>query len=78
MKNTIKKVARCSVVFVLFFSFIAFDVNATNDMVAFNTQTYKVHKLSCIWAVRCTKNCIAVPRTEAYKRGGVPCKVCGG
>jgi len=46
--------------------------------VAFNVQTHKVHKLSCPAAQRCTRNCVNLGRGEAYKRGGVPCKVCGG
>lgn len=49
-----------------------------SELVAFNVSTFKVHKMSCTWAARCTKNCITIPRAEAYKRGGVPCKVCGG
>jgi hypothetical protein len=48
------------------------------DQVAFNVEKHKVHKLSCHWAHRCTKNCIVIKRSEAYNRGGVPCKVCGG
>ncbi len=46
--------------------------------VAFNTSTLKYHGLSCKWAIKCTGSCISVPLPEAKKRGGVPCKVCGG
>jgi hypothetical protein len=49
-----------------------------NEDVAFNTSTRKVHKLWCRAAQRCTVNCIIVKREKAYKRGGVPCKICGG
>ncbi len=49
-----------------------------DEMVAFNTKTLKFHCLSCQWAVKCTQNCVTIPRSEAIKRGGVPCKVCGG
>lgn len=49
-----------------------------SDSVAFNTSNYKYHSLSCIWAERCTVHCITISRKEAHKRGGVPCKVCGG
>lgn len=49
-----------------------------DEPVFFNVKTYKVHKPSCHWAMQCTKNCIKIKRSEAYKRGGVPCKVCGG
>jgi len=46
--------------------------------VYFNTKTLKFHHPSCRWAKRCTRNCILIPRSEAIRRGGVPCKVCGG
>lgn len=49
-----------------------------SQIVYFNTKTHKVHKMSCTWAKRCTRNCIRLKRSEAYKRGGVACKVCGG
>lgn len=68
---------------VLFFVIIIFATLATaqdkaNDWVFFNTVTYKVHKLSCEWAHRCTKNCIKIKRKDAYNRGSVACKVCRG
>ena len=44
----------------------------------FNTQTLKYHKLDCQWAKKCTVNCIKIDKKEAIKRGGKPCKVCGG
>ena len=46
--------------------------------VVFNTKTYKYHSIYCEWALKCTKNCIKIDKKEAIKRGGVPCKVCGG
>lgn len=48
------------------------------EKVAYNVKTQKVHKLSCSSAQVCTKNCITIERKEAYNRGGVPCKKCGG
>jgi hypothetical protein len=48
------------------------------DLVYFNVQTHKFHCTSCQWAAKCTKHCVAIPREEALKRGGVPCRVCGG
>lgn len=48
------------------------------EIVTFNTKTLKFHCRSCRWAKRCTVNCVDVPRSEAIRRGGVPCKVCGG
>ena len=49
-----------------------------DDKVVFNTQSHKYHCLTCQYAVKCTKNCVTITREEAVKRGGVPCKVCGG
>ena len=65
----------------LFLAASSFSVNAgdrASEMVAYNVNTHKVHKLSCVWAERCTKNCITIKRADAYSRGGVACKVCGG
>lgn len=61
-------------------SFVAVSASTTNENqnVAFNTKTYKVHKLNCEWAKRCTTNCIIIKRKDAYSKGGIPCKVCGG
>jgi hypothetical protein len=49
-----------------------------SDTVAFNTSNNKFHALTCTWAERCTVHCINITRREAHKRGGIPCKVCGG
>ncbi|REJ85758.1 MAG: hypothetical protein DWQ36_08245 [Acidobacteria bacterium] len=51
---------------------------APEERVAFNTESKKYHCLSCQWAIRCTRNCIEVTASEARRRGGVACKVCGG
>ena len=53
-------------------------VVARAEKVAFNVETLKVHKLSCRWAKKCTENCVIIEKKEAYKKGGIPCKVCGG
>ena len=50
----------------------------SKDIVTFNTQTHKYHGLTCVWAKKCTVHCIDIPRAEALRRGGIPCKVCGG
>lgn len=49
-----------------------------SEKVAFNTNSLKYHCPSCSAAKRCTVNCITVTRAEAKRRGGVPCKICGG
>ena len=48
------------------------------ETVIFNWKTLKYHKPGCQWAQKCTQNCTPVDKKEAIKRGGVPCKVCGG
>lgn len=58
--------------------FMLSSVPVLAEMVMFNTQTLKYHKLGCRWAKKCTVNCIKIDKKEAKKRGGVPCKVCGG
>ncbi len=62
----------------LFLTFILFATTALAETVVFNTKTYKYHKVWCQWANRCTVNCIKIDKKEAIKRGGIPCKVCGG
>ena len=46
------------------------------ETVSFNVQTHKIHNSGCRY-FNC-KACIKIDRKEAIKRGGVPCKVCGG
>ncbi len=60
------------------FTVTALPTDRANELVYFNVSNLKVHKLTCVWGQRCTKNCIKIPRAKAYSRGGVPCKVCGG
>jgi rRNA maturation endonuclease Nob1 len=58
--------------------FSMLQVAANAEVVMYNTNTHKYHKTWCKWAKRCTVNCIKIEKKEAIKRGGVPCKVCGG
>lgn len=44
----------------------------------FNVQSKIYHRASCSAARRCTRNCIVIKLSEARKRGGRPCKICGG
>ena len=58
---------------------LAFTVSGDgNDKVEFNTKSKKYHGLTCRYVKMCTKNCIRIERSDAEKRGGIPCKVCGG
>jgi hypothetical protein len=47
------------------------------ERVYYNTSSHIFHKFSCIWAQRCTKNCIVISKLEALSKGRA-CKVCGG
>lgn len=62
--------------------FIAICINlsltAFAETVVYNTNTGKFHAVWCRYASKCTKNCISIDKKEAEKRGGIPCKVCGG
>lgn len=49
-----------------------------NETVMFNTHSLKYHKPNCEWAIRCTRNCIPLSKSEAIRRNGIPCRVCGG
>ena len=53
-------------------------LSANAETVIYNTATQKVHKPHCQHAKKCTVNCIKIEKNDAYKRGGKPCKVCGG
>lgn len=46
--------------------------------VYYNTNSQIYHKHSCEWAEKCTKNCKTMDHKEAKRRGGRPCRVCGG
>ncbi|HJX29490.1 MAG TPA: hypothetical protein VJ885_16420 [Thermoanaerobaculia bacterium] len=47
------------------------------EVVYFNTDSLKYHCMTCRWAVKCTKNCVRMKKSEAEERG-TPCKVCHG
>lgn len=53
-------------------------ITAIAETVVYNTKTGKIHSVSCPHAKKCTVNCIKIEKKEAIKKGGVPCKVCGG
>lgn len=64
-------------IFCLLLSFLLMPTSMA-ELVMYNTQTKKIHSLDCRWALKCTVNCIKIERAAAIKRGGIPCKVCGG
>jgi len=57
---------------------LAFPNSALAYDVMFNTKTLVYHTPSCEWARKCTKSCVRIDHLQAQRRGGVPCKVCGG
>ena len=61
-------------------SFVFFMTSAAAfaEDVMFNTKTLRYHSISCRYVPVCTVNCIKIDKKEALKRGGIPCKVCGG
>lgn len=64
-------------IFGLLLSFLLMPTSMA-ELVMYNTQTKKNHSLDCRWVLKCTVNCIKIERAAAIKRGGIPCKVCGG
>lgn len=48
-----------------------------DSQILFNTRSKKIHCIDCPGTSRCT-NCVPMSASEARKRGGVPCKICGG
>lgn len=63
---------------IFFIIYITLNTPCLAYMVMYNTKTNKYHQLWCRWAAKCTVNCIKIDKKEAVRRGGVPCKVCGG
>ncbi len=62
----------------LFLVLVLSTTMAFADTVFFNTKTRKMHKQSCSYAQACTVNCIKIEKSLAVKKGGIPCKKCGG
>ena len=50
----------------------------TDPEALFNVESLIYHRATCASARRCTENCIVIKLSEAKKRGGRACKVCGG
>ncbi len=46
--------------------------------VVFNTSSLIYHRASCSAARRCTRNCVTTTLSDARRRGGRACKLCGG
>jgi len=72
MKKMFKKILLSLIITIL-----SLNIALAIDVV-FNTKTLKYHDPNCRWAKKCTENCIKINKEKALKRGGRPCKVCGG
>lgn len=59
-------------------AFFPADFPVTGDVVIFNSRSRKYHRPGCGAATQCVKNCIVLPRDEAHRRKGTPCRLCGG
>lgn len=65
--------------FMLISSIGLFQANSVfAETVTYNHQSGIYHKHSCSSAVRCTQNCTKIEKKDAVKKGGRPCKKCGG
>lgn len=73
-----KLAIRAAAGFLLLMLLLSGALTGAEEKVAFNVATKKYHCLSCQWAIKCTRNCIEVSKSEAKRSGGVACKVCGG
>jgi hypothetical protein len=52
--------------------------SSTDPDAVFNVQSKIYHQAACASARRCTKNCVVMKLSEARKRGGRACLICGG
>jgi hypothetical protein len=51
---------------------------SVNGSVVFNLKSHKYHDPRCVWAVRCTSNCVSMPLAQVQAQGGIPCSYCLG
>ena len=70
----------CAIAVALFPLFVSMSSAQTKSdpEVVFNTESLIYHRASCSAARRCTKNCVVIRLSEARKRQGRACKICGG
>lgn len=52
------------------------NIRPSGEIVVYNPNSGKFHTQNCEWAKKC-KRCIKIPKKDAIKKGGKPCKVCG-
>ena len=73
--NRMKK----TLISIFFICLYMININACSaEDVFYNKKTHKYHNMYCRYVQKCTVNCIKIDKKEAKRRGGIPCKVCGG
>lgn len=83
-KPKIKNIKMKKAFYLLMFLFIVSPIimspvwAADDKPVVLNIKTRIYHNLNCVWAKRCTKNCIKTTKQETQAEGARACKVCGG
>ncbi len=66
-----------TIICILCFNFLLIQPCVAEE-VFYNTKSHKYHNFACRYVTKCTVNCIKIDKKEAKRRGGIPCKVCGG
>ena len=68
-----------TIIYTFILVLLATTVLASDDhIVIMNVESHIYHNPDCMWAKKCTKNCIQTTKSKAIARDAKPCKVCGG
>ena len=68
-----------TIIYTFILVLLATTVLASHDYaVVMNVRRSIYHNPDCMWAKKCTKNCIQTTKSKAIARGVKPCQVCGG
>lgn len=68
-----------TIIYTFILVLLATTVLASDDYaVVMNVRRSIYHNPDCMWAKKCTKNCIQTTKSKAIARGARPCQVCGG
>ncbi len=68
-----------TIIYTFILVLLATTVLASDDYaVVMNVERHIYHNPDCMWAKKCTKNCIQITKSKAIARDAKPCKVCGG
>lgn len=68
-----------TIIYTFILVLLANTVLASHDYaVVMNVRRSIYHNPDCMWAKKCTKNCIQTTKSKAIAQGAKPCQVCGG